>query len=398
MQTSRSSCPHARCTDGLAALYWLDAAPPEEWASDFAALRELGIEFAILADWFDVAEVFREEPERVRSALDACARAGLKAYLHVFPAAQMLEPYPIHFIGDERFTGGYLGYRRSHERYKGGPTQRFVDAFGYLMPFWNLWSRSWRQEWLLPYLDAVSRAYANHPALAGYEFSNLLLLPQVRYDVATTVSYSDEDAARYRQWRRERDLPPRNEGPPVLPGRWSADWCDWMAARREWLAEWARETVAFLHERSPGCRVVLHDDAPNLVHSAPLCGGYTPELVSAFDAFVVEHYLLPQQIESGAIRRTIDEDLATAGSLLRGGAPGWRAQFHARCGDSYPPDQKLREMLEAALAGGARRIELDCFRRPRVPGHIFDYRQTLLEHPEVRPVVREAAERFRSPS
>jgi len=379
-------------TAGLGMIYWLDAAPPEEWPHDFDAMRQAGASFVIIADWFDLADVFREEVDHIGRALDVCQHNGLKACLHVFPAAQMLEPYPIHFIGDERFSGGYLAYRRSHEKYKGGPTHRMVDAFGYLAPFYDLFSLAWQDEWFFPYLDAVIGHYGRHPAVAGYEFSNLLLLPLVRADAAAIMSYSDEDSARFRQWREQHGKAPID--PPVLPGRWSEDWCDWMAARRQWLAEWAVRTVRFIHERSPGRAAILHDDAQYLVWSAPLCGGYTPEMASAFDAFVVEHYFLPRQLDPVQIGRQIDIDLATAASLVPNRTPGWRAQCHTRCGDACLSAELLRQMLEATVARGVRRIEIDCYRRPRVPGHVFDYQQTLHARPEMLPVMRDLAHRL----
>ncbi len=90
--------------DGLGAIYWLDAVPAEEWARDLEAIRELGASFVVIGDWFDAADVFREESDYIRAALDACEQHDLRAYLHIFPAAQILEPYPVHFIGDGRFT------------------------------------------------------------------------------------------------------------------------------------------------------------------------------------------------------------------------------------------------------------------------------------------------------
>ena len=378
--------------DGLGVIYWLDAAPGEEWPRDLQAIREFGASFVVIGDWFDGADVFRQESDYIQAALDACEQHDLRAYLHIFPAAQMLEPYPVHFIGDGRFSGGYGAYRRSHEKYAGGATHRFVDAFGYVMPFFNLFSRRWREEWLLPYLDTVVDQYGDHPALAGYEFSDLLLLPHLRADAAPIVSYSDEDAERFRHWRREHGKSGSGE-PPVLPGRWSADWCDWTAARQEWLVEWARETAGFLRERSSGRAVVLHDRMPQLIHGTPLFGGYTPELVEPFDALVTERYLFPQEIASGRAARLIGDDLAVTESL-RPGTLGWRAQCHTRCGDGFLEPATLGQVIETALACGVRRIEIDCYRRPRVPGHIFDLQHTLHEHPEAQQAVREIAERI----
>src|SRR5262249_7406540 len=122
-------------------MYHLTGSSPEVWKADFDALAEGGFQRLVL--W----EVHNSLPA-ITAALDLCAERSLAAYCLPFQ--------PIQFARD--LSAQPNAY----------PEYKCVGIDGETLDFYNPFHRGFREQVLLPYLDAVVRHIGPHKALGGY--------------------------------------------------------------------------------------------------------------------------------------------------------------------------------------------------------------------------------------
>lgn len=226
--------------------YWLNSAPREEWDGDFAAVAKAGFTDLLLC-WGLDATAPALQKANTRRALDLCSKNGLRAYLLVW--------HPTH---------NSLARQADFQQ---------VDNLGNRLFSFNLFHKTWRATQWKQYLQEVAASYKHHPAFAGYLFDDSFGLGKVgslngdiRRERGDFVSYSPYDFAQFRDW-----LKTRHGSLAALSKAWSIEytnwdglepprqltrenehaWSDWCAARRDWLLEWSKETVASIREIDP---------------------------------------------------------------------------------------------------------------------------------------------------
>jgi len=386
----------------VGAVYYLDSAPQEEWKKDLADIRSAGMDHVIIGDMLSLSEALREDKEYFLHALDLCQSNGLNAFLEVFHAGLMTEQLPFHSLPDELISRRFPAYRISMPRYRDEKGQDgfyyYVTMYGEVLPFFNLLSPTFREQWLLPYLGEVIAHYSSHPALAGYQFSEVLMSPEV-------VGYSAEDASELRTWLKEKHgtLDRLNSvreekadsweevEPPVLVGRWNPAWNDWNEFRRHQLIQWATQTADFIRAKDPDPShlLVLKDTRGHLTSHDPL-GGYTRQMVKPFDAFIIDSYFEPRQLPTDDAAIQARSDIEMAKDLAPGKEVGWWAwtgfkthRPYAELGEpAFPDPQDIIRVADAALSAGASRLVYYVFRRPLFPGDVYPVKQAFYYHRE----------------
>jgi hypothetical protein len=223
--------------------YWLNSIEKEKWESDFQSVAQTGFTDIVLCWGLDSAAVLSQK-ENTRFALDLCNKHNLKAYLFIW--------HPTH-----------NSLPRLEEFQQ-------VDNKGNRLFTFNLFNRKWRSTQWRDYLQEVAVTYKDHPAFAGYLFDDTFTLGHVgsfggvdKESPGDFVSYSAYDRELFRQWLQKKyeDLLSLSkawkrdykdwkdiEPPAEITAENQNEWDDWSKARRDWLREWAEETVKQIRE------------------------------------------------------------------------------------------------------------------------------------------------------
>lgn len=240
--------------------YWLNSIKKEKWEEDFQLIAKSGFTDIILCWGLDSAAVTTQK-SNTKLALDLCQKNNLKAYLFVW--------HPTH---------NSLPRRAEFQQ---------VDSKNNLLFTFNLFHHKWRATMWKSYLQEIASTYYLHPAFAGYLFDDTFGLGPIgsfggREDIrGDFVSYSIYDKKNFRSWlkRKYQSLEKLNQAwdkeykfwkkvnpPRLITEKNTQAWQDWTEARKEWLGDWARETVAFIREidKNPKHEVYVEDLADAL--------------------------------------------------------------------------------------------------------------------------------------
>lgn len=360
--------------------YSLAAASGEaEWAEDLRLARDSGMTHILLEEGGGTGcvQAYLDNPARMTRALDLCDSLGLKVVLSVFELGITLIPGSEKYLAVDRF---------------GQPTRHPVFHSGML----NLYRQDFRDQFYFPLLEKLIGRYKDHPAVGMYIF-----IEAARYfDI---VSYGPEDCERYRRWLRARyggtgaveeswgrEIASWEEiEPPRVLAYWTREWEDWTLARREWLAEWARETAAFIrrldsHLARPLVHLEGYWDLDPRFGGPATFGGLSPESEEPFDIFLCEMQFRPQLM---GMEKTLQE-IEKAIALMKAVAPGKRLGYTTRTVEynletRYATAAEIIALAERALELGVACLNYCSFRHswPPLPDEpcLYNHRNVLEE-------------------
>jgi hypothetical protein len=192
--------------------YWSNSAPRSEWARDFHDMARLGFTDVDLCWGLDLSAWTKRQTD-TRYALEAAAKAGIKAY--------------------------FVVWQPSHNTLPRKPAFQQVDAGGHVLFTFDTFNTEWRNTEWKSYLQTVARLFSHYPAFTGYIFDDTFSMggigaidgpaskPQERY-----ISYNAFDKKLFGK------EPPKS---PDQPG-----WAEWTEARSNWWVNWASDTVKFI--------------------------------------------------------------------------------------------------------------------------------------------------------
>lgn len=221
--------------------YWLNSINKERWEKDFQSAAQTGFTDLVLCWGLDGAGSLNQK-DNTFLALDLCKKYNLKAYLFMW--------HPIH---------NSLPRQAEFQQ---------VDNKGNLLFTFNLFNRQWRETQWREYLQSVAQMYKDHPAFSGYVLDDTFGVGPIgnfggdTQNMGSFVSYSAYDFGRFREFLQAKySLPSLNQAWETKFGDWAqieppreitatneVAWRDWTNARREWLREWANDTVKFIRE------------------------------------------------------------------------------------------------------------------------------------------------------
>jgi hypothetical protein len=223
--------------------YWLNSIEKDKWEADFKLAAQAGFTDMVLCWGLDSAAVLSQK-KNTRDALDLCHKHNLKVYLFIW--------HPTH---------NSLPRKEEFQQ---------VDNKGNRLFTFNIFNQKWRSTQWREYLQEVASTYKDHPAFAGYVFDDTFALGLVgsfggdsKETPGDFVSYSAYDVELYRKWLQKKyeKLSALNktweqdykvwkdiEPPRKITAENKSEWQDWSDARRDWLREWAEDTVKLIRE------------------------------------------------------------------------------------------------------------------------------------------------------
>lgn len=223
--------------------YWLNSIEKEHWDEDFKNVSKAGFTDIILCWGLDSAAVLSQQ-ENTRLALELCKKNNIRAYLFIWHPTHNSLPRKAEF--------------------------QQVDSKGNLLFTFNIFNRKWRATEWRDYLQSVAKAYKDQAAFAGYLFDDTFALGPINSFGGDTsekrgdfVSYSAYDREQFTSWLQKKysDIGALNkvwqteykewanvEMPRTIKADNEAQWKDWTLARRDWIREWAEDTVQSIRE------------------------------------------------------------------------------------------------------------------------------------------------------
>jgi hypothetical protein len=235
--------------------YWLNSIQKEKWEEDFQTIAKAGFTDVVLCWGLDAAAMAKQK-NNTKQALELCQKNNLKAYLFVWHPTHNSLPREAEF--------------------------QQVDSKGNLLFTFNLFHKKWRSTVWKSYLQEIADTYHSESAFAGYVFDDTFGIGPIgsfggsEEGRGDFVSYSPYDKENFRVWLKnkyqsidklnaawgekfeswEKIDPPRS-----ITEKNSQSWEDWTLARRDWLGEWARETVTFIREidKDPKHEIYVED-------------------------------------------------------------------------------------------------------------------------------------------
>jgi len=276
-----------------------------------------------------------------RSALAACRRAGLGAYL--------------------------IAWHPSHNSLPRSAEYQQVDVMGRLRFAFNTFNSKWRETQWKQYLQTLAKLYAQEAAFAGYIFDDSFGVGPVKNiggqqgpPAERIVSYSEDDRRRFGK------TPPRQ---PSDPG-----WTDWTAARATWWEDWGRDTNRFIREvdSNPQHEVYLEDEQYVLSQTArDMTGvdfGRAAKPFDAVGAYTVAHWDGQPDAGQRAVQQTwsaLEKTRAAIGPHQKIIYTFWVAnivELNRPEPAKYPTFEQIREICEAALKFGIRHLDMYGYR------------------------------------
>jgi hypothetical protein len=336
--------------------YWLNSAPRDEWDRDFQNMASLGFTHVDLCWGLDAA-AWRLRAEDTKYALELCRRAGLGAY--------------------------FIVWHPSHNSLPRRPEFQQVDVLGRLRFTFNTFDAQFRETQWKEYLQALAKLYAKDPAFAGYIFDDSFSIGPVNTidgpegpPAERIVSYAESDRRRFGK------APPRK---PSDPG-----WSEWMTAREDWWADWARDTNRFIRaaDPNPEHEVYLEDSEWVLSQTARETTGVNFSMAAKpFDAvgiYTVAHWDGKPDADKRAVQQTLNvlrKTRAAVGPDKKIIYTFWVANIDELRNPGpakYPTFEQIREICDAALQFGIRHLDMYGYR-------IGDYVVTNESWPKKRP-------------
>ncbi|MBI4850877.1 MAG: beta-galactosidase [Acidobacteria bacterium] len=226
----------------LSTWYWLNSIEKEKWNEDFQVIAKSGFTDIVLCWGLDSAGVATQK-NNTKFALELCQKNNLKAYLFVW--------HPTH---------NSLPRQKEFQQ---------VDSKDNLLFTFNLFHRKWRATQWKSYLQEIASTYHSNPAFAGYVFDDTFGLGPINSFGGNEdkrgdfVSYSTYDKENFREWLKNKyqgldklnqaweekfEVWEKIDPPRLITEKNTQAWQDWTQARKEWLGEWAKDTVAFIRE------------------------------------------------------------------------------------------------------------------------------------------------------
>lgn len=370
-----------------------------EWEADLQQIRETGFDGVVTwsiipaeGGWWDVRDIVRNAEKTLR-LLDALHKEGLYAYLGVW------NPHCMGAIP--------LKYQ-------------VMDPEGKREERANIFNIEWIDDFWVPYIASLAKAFADHPAYRGLYFDDTFC-----WQIHTFYSYTESDVLRFREFIKRKYVTYENYKqkyrldqvpdsfdeimPPTSPAVSPKIWMDWMEARAEWCEEFAKTTVE-TYRAIDGDKqhlLILGDNEFFYERSSMSFGVDFARVMKYFDRLELymaeEHQQLADEEMARNVTMNIEEGLRVSGGKSYGLATWWTSVS----GLVPMRMSMLRKMWIAALESGADAFALYTYkvhdwaltgdsRGQLIDGRVPKTEISLKFHPEVLQEIKAIIEEVRN--